>query len=324
MRRVLAVGIILCAVDATVCPAQFPEPVAAPAPPAPVPNPTVGAIAEAPAPNPALAAIAPSAKAFLDAFNRHDAGAVAALWTENGEYIDESGKRVAGREAIEREYAGFFTANPKAEISFVVDRVRQPAPNTLVEEGRAIVKVGDKTSTSRYTVVHQQVDGKWKMASVRDYSIETSAEAVLSDLGWLVGSWRAEVNGNKVESTCRWLTGKKFLERKFSVTRGDQVMTSGVQVIGWNPQLQQVQSWIFTADGGHSMGIWLPGEKGWSIESRGMLADGTPTRALNVFTRVDDRSFTWKSVDRSLGETALPDTEEVTLKRVEATPDNIH
>jgi uncharacterized protein (TIGR02246 family) len=284
------------------------------------PQPTAGAIAEPAAPDPAMAAVAPSARAFLEAFNRHDAKAVAALWATDGEYIDESGKRFAGREAIEKEYSKFFTANPKARISFVVDRVRQPEENTLIEDGRAIVKVGDTESASRYTAVHKRVNGKWLMASVRDSGFGLSAEAALSDLDWLVGAWRAEEDGNKVESTCRWVTGKKFLERTYAVTRGGKVAASGLQLIGWNPQSKQLQSWIFTSDGGHSEGVWTPRENGWSIDTRGMLADGTPTQAINLFIRIDDQAFSWQSVERSVGESALPDTEEVLLKRVESNP----
>jgi hypothetical protein len=158
------------------------------------------------------------------------------------------------------------------------------------------------------------------MASVRDSSVVASGEAVLTDLDWLVGSWAAEENGGKMEATCRWVADKKFLERKFSVTRGDKVVSSGVQMIGWNPQSQQVQSWVFTSDGGHAVGIWTPRKDGWSIETHGMLADGTPTQAVNLFTKIDDQAFSWQSVDRAVGGSALPDTEEVLLKRVEAKP----
>jgi uncharacterized protein (TIGR02246 family) len=325
MQRMLVFGLaVYCAVGTMAAEGQTVRPptrvTPATPPTASQRQPTAGAIAE-PAPlDPTLAAIAPSANAFIEAFNSHDAKAVAALWATDGEYIDESEKRFAGREAIEKEYASFFTAHPKARISFVIDRVRQPEANTMIEEGRAIVTLGDDENASRYTAIHKRVDGKWLMASVRDRSFNTSAEDALNDLDWLVGSWHAEENGNKVDSTCRWAAGKKFLERTYSVTRDGKVAASGVQVIGWNPQTQQLQSWIFTSDGGHSVGIWTPRKNGWAIETRGMLADGTPTQAVNLFTRVDDRAFSWQSVERAVGESALPDTEEVLLQRADSKP----
>lgn len=284
------------------------------------PNGVIGTIADPAPPDPAMAVIAPSARAFVEAFNRNDAKAVAGMWASDGEYVDAAGKRFAGREAVEKEYAGFFAANPKARISFVVDNVRQLDQNTLIEEGRTLVKAGEAESAGRYRVVHKRVDGKWLMASVRDSSLNALGEAALGDLGWLVGDWVADENGVKMESTCRWTASRKFLERKYTVSRGGKVVASGVQMIGWNPQLQQLQSWVFTSDGGHAVGNWTPRKDGWAIETQGMLADGTPTQAVNLFTRIDDQAFSWQSVERAVGGSALPDTEEVLLKRVAAQP----
>lgn len=67
------------------------------------------------------AAIQKTAIAFADAFKRADAKAIAALWTANGEYIDETGAEYAGPEAIEKRYAEFFQANPGASIALEVD-----------------------------------------------------------------------------------------------------------------------------------------------------------------------------------------------------------
>jgi hypothetical protein len=47
-----------------------------------------------------------------------------------------------------------------------------------------------------------------------------------------------------------------------------------------------------------------------------MLADGTPTSAVNLITRVDDASLTWQSVGRGVAGQGLPDAEKVLLKRV--------
>jgi len=44
-----------------------------------------------------LAAIREGSRAFVDAFNQGDAKAIAALWTENADYTDESGTTFSGR-----------------------------------------------------------------------------------------------------------------------------------------------------------------------------------------------------------------------------------
>ena len=267
-----------------------------------------------------LSAIQQSAKIFAEAFNRKDAKAVAALWTKDGEYIDETGKRFAGRDAVEKQYSRFFIEHPKAKISVVVDSLRQVNANTAVELGRAMVELGPaNVGSSQYTATHTKVDGKWLMSSVRDSATSSqSAAEELRDLEWLVGSWSAEEGGGKMEASCRWIADKKYLERTYSVSRGEKVVTSGLQVIGWNPQSQRIQSWVFTSDGGHAVGLWTPRKNGWEIETRGMTADGTPTQAVNVLSRIDDRAFSWQSIDRAAGGVALADTEEVLLKRVAA------
>lgn len=265
-----------------------------------------------------LAALRQSAKAFADAFNRGDAKALAAQWARDGDYTDEAGERFVGREAIEKEYKTFFTEHPGAKITIVVDAVRLLSDSAAIEDGRAVVELGPArgSSTSQYTTVHVKADGKWLMASVRDTRIETPGSASdLTDLEWLIGSWSAEEGDAKMKVTCRWIAGKAFVERTYSVTKGDEVVTSGLQVIGWNPQAGCIQSWNFTSDGGHAVGMWSPHKDGWTIDVNGMLADGTSTTAVNSLTRVNDDSFAWQSTSRTAGGVQLPDADEFVLHR---------
>ncbi len=268
-------------------------------------------------------AVKASAQAFADAFNKHDAKAVAALWTEDGEYVDETGQRFEGRAAIEREYAEFFTAQPNAKLTVVVDAVRPAGDAAAIEDGHTELSIDGKAvvSAAQYTAVHAKVGAQWLMSSVRDQRLVTEPSASqLQDLAWLVGSWQAEQNGGQMRVECQWIGDGHFLERKYSVKRGDQVVTAGLQVIGWNAQSQAIESWTFSSDGGRSVGHWIPHRGGWIIENAGMLADGTPTGAVNYFVRLDDNSLSWKSVERSVGGAMLPESAEIVLKRVSAKP----
>jgi hypothetical protein len=53
-------------------------------------------------------ALAKVARSFAAAFEGGDAKAVAAHWTENGEYVADDGTVIRGRVAIEDDYAGLF------------------------------------------------------------------------------------------------------------------------------------------------------------------------------------------------------------------------
>ncbi len=74
----------------------------------------------------------------MAAFNKGDAKAIAALWTEDGEYIDDTGRSFVGRDAIEKGYAEFFAANPNAKIQISIDSLRLLSSDTAIEDGRAV------------------------------------------------------------------------------------------------------------------------------------------------------------------------------------------
>ena len=219
-----------------------------------------------------LEAIRKSSHAFVEAFNKADAKAVAALWTTDGDYVDETGQVFAGRDAIEQQYADFFANHPSGhQIQVVIDSLRMLGDNVAIEDGRTMLDpapVG-APAIGKYTVVHVKVDGQWLMSTVRDVRIESvSAWENVSDLEWLIGTWVAEEHGVKLESVCSWVANKSFVERKYTITQPDQTTTSGVQLIGFNPQQGHVQSWNFGPDGGHATGVWVAHEGGWTANMR--------------------------------------------------------
>ncbi len=268
--------------------------------------------------NPELEAIHGASVAFVDAFNRGDAKAVAALWTEGGEYIDEAGSIFKGRAAIEEEYARFFAEHPGVKIRIAVEALRLLDPNAAIEDGRAVVESdsGGTTGMSQYTAVHVKSNGKWLMAMVRDTGAATSpAVRSAADLDWLIGTWVAEEYGVKTESVCRWVADDHFIERKHTTTQVDGTKTSGVQLIGWNPEGGYVQSWDFSPDGGHAVGVWGATDNGWQARVEGTTGEGIPTAAVNRLVRLDDNAYVWQSIQRRLGDAVLPDTGEIVIKR---------
>ena len=271
-------------------------------------------------PSDELAAIRAASETFVSAFNKHDAKAVAAHWTEDGKYIDDSGRTFEGREAIAKEYGDFFAANPDAQMRIVIDSLRILADRAAIEEGRAILDPPPPGAPAmgKYMAEHVKVDGKWLMSRVSDARIEApSAYGNVADLEFLIGTWTAEEHGVRIQSVCRWVANKSFVQRNYTVTHVDGTSISGVQMIGWNAEMGHVQSWDFSPDGGHAVGIWSPKANGWAAEVRGVTGDGVPTSAVNLLTRLDDNAYVWQSVNRIAGETALPDTDEVVIKRSE-------
>jgi hypothetical protein len=190
--------------------------------------------------------------------------------------------------------------------------------DTAIEDGRAVAVAaeGRADGFTQYTAVHVKVDGKWKMASVRDTLIEPPpAASSAADLAWLLGTWESEEHGVTTVSVCRWVADGRFLERTYRATDVDGTSSSGVELAGWNPSEGHVQSWSFSPDGGNAVGIWFPQQDGWLAQMRGIDGDGAPLSSVNRFRKLDDNAFVWQSIERSTGGVSLPDTDEVVWKR---------
>jgi hypothetical protein len=137
----------------------------------------------------------------------------------------------------------------------------------------------------------------------------------LDDFEWLIGTWHAGKGNVSVETKCRWLANKSFIERKYVVSDGGLPTSSGLQIIGWDPEVQQLCSWTFSSDGGHAKNVWRPQGGGWVSQSTGVQGDGTKTTGVTSLRRIDDNTLGWTSTDRTVGGVRLPDLQEVILKR---------
>lgn len=265
-------------------------------------------------------AIRASADEFTSAFNKGDAKSVAALWTPDGSETDEQGTTFKGRQAIEAEYAKLFKARPDARIQIEVHSVDFPAPNVAVEDGVATVTVsGAAPSSSRYTVVHVILDGKWLMSNVHESPADVKSGAeTLQTLNWLIGKWQAKTGDIVAESDIRWLANKSFIRRDYTVRKGDATTGSGVQIIGWDPQQGQIRSWSFDSTGGFGTGLWSQTADGWQIDHIGTFPDSTPSSSRDFVIRVpgEDNVLGFRSTHRQAGESVLPDTAEIVFDRV--------
>ena len=154
------------------------------------------------------------------------------------------------------------------------------------------------------------------MASVRDaWVAKPSTHGHVADLEWLIGTWTAEEHGAKLESVCTWVSNKSFVERRYTTTAVDSATTSGIQLIGWNPIGGHVQSWDFSPDGGHAVGVWTPIDGGWKAEMHGVMPNGAPTFSVNTLKRLDDNAYVWQSTEHYADGLSMPDTGEVVIKR---------
>jgi hypothetical protein len=96
----------------------------------------------------------------------------------------------------------------------------------------------------------------------------------------------------------------------------DASLDNGTQMIGWDPATKQIHSWSFEADGGHSESVWSKDGAKWVVKTKATLADGSAVTATNIITPVDEDTVKWQSKERTAGGKPVPDTKEVTMKRI--------
>lgn len=268
--------------------------------------------------NPEIALIRKGAAEFEQAFNSGNASAVAALWTPDGEFISDEGERHIGRAAIEEAYKKILAASQGHKIKLQIDSIRMLSDSAAIEDGHAVLEPTPLgvTTIGQYTVVHVKSNGKWLMSSVRDSIVDnTAVQGKLSELDWLIGKWSAEEHGSRIESVCSWIANKSFIQRTYMVTHPDNSVTSGLQIIGYNPQGGHIQSWNFSSDGGYAVGVWSRNGDQWITELQGVLPTGQPTTAFNALTRLDSNAYAWQSMQRYVGGIPVEDTDEVVVKR---------
>jgi uncharacterized protein (TIGR02246 family) len=260
------------------------------------------------------AAILQSGRDFTSAFERGDAKAVAALWSEQGEYESDDGPTLRGRSAIEAAFSARFKDRPAGKLEITVENIRFPSRDTALEEGLTRTTASDMLpDSSHYRTLHVREDGKWRIALSREWG---AAENRLADLDWLIGSWRGAAKDHEMVISFAREKDRPFLVGEFTATAAVKSISLGTMKIGLDPVSGQFMSWHFDPDGGYGQGMWLREGNNWVVDSRGTQGDGAETAAVNILTRFGGDEVGWRSIDRMVGGKAQPDSAPIRLKRV--------
>lgn len=260
---------------------------------------------------------------YVRDYNKADSKALAALFTEDAEFVEDDGYRFDGRKLIAERLDEAFAASPGAKMAIEVEAIRLLSPDVAKEEGRTIVTPakGGAALHRRYTVLFVKREGHWLISSVREEPdpMLTSHDR-LQILAWMVGDWLDEGADSVVRVNCQWSEDRNFLIRTFKVKhQGKEVMTV-TQRIGWDPAARQIRSWEFDSEGGFGEGKW--GQEGdrWVIKHTATRPDGTAVSATNIMLRARPDMVRWTSTDRLVGHEAIPDEEPYAFVRVPPPP----
>ncbi len=266
-----------------------------------------------------IEAIQKSAEEYVTAFNKGDFESIVALWSENGDYVDPSGKSYRGKDAIKGEMKDFFSRYPGASMKIVIDTIHVDSPGVAIEDGVSQVRYDPNggPANTRYTVVHVKEGDRWLMQSMREgKAVAPSNHDELKGLDWMVGDWiDTGEQGETVQSSCGWSVNKNFLIRTYTTFFEEGNSTSGTQTIGWDPGSGSIKSWTFDTNGGITEGVWSKDGDKWLCKMTTVLRTGEKFSATEVLVVVDENSHTWQSLNRKIDDEALPETEVVTIYR---------
>ena len=274
--------------------------------------------AHAAAPAADEAGVRAASKRYREALDRGDGQALAALWTADGDIVDERGTVLSGRATVAA------TSKPAADAlqpSFKINdtSLRFLTADVAVEDGGVEVTLPGlaRPLRGRFSATWVREADGWKIAALREDRLDAEAgDEKLEDLDWMVGDWvvvderegkpaAAERPKPAIEMKVQWNANRTFLLRDVRIAApgatDDTAALHVTQRIGWDPLAKQIRSWVFSSDGGHGEATWSRDGDSWVARTTGVLPDGTRTASLNIYTFDGKDRCTWRSLPTHVG-----------------------
>lgn len=244
----------------------------------------------------------------------------AALFADDVNFIDQTGNKLHGRQTLQDRFDALFKQETVPAITVHPEEIKLPANNVAVVIG--VVgrrQSGTDLPSTRFSMVLLKSDAGWKISEFTETLLQDAqGGAHLQQLSWLIGNWHVNNAAVNTNLNVEWAPGKKFIFSKCVVNRTTKTSDVDTQIIGWDPRSKSIVSWHFDTNGGFGTGVWTNDSQRneWNVAVQATGADGSTTRATNVFSLKKADQFEWKSIGRSLDDVAVGDTEPLTLQRV--------
>ncbi len=254
-----------------------------------------------------LAALQKSAAAYVEAFNKGDAKALAKTYLPDGEITLANGTVIAGREEIQAFYEDELAGDAKSSAAMEADSLRFITPGVALENGTLhITDAEGKVSSHDYTAVQvKQEDGAWLTASVRGEAADKAPPGdKMNGLDWIIGDWIIQMNDSETKLSFEWSKLGPYIEGSANLARiggtSDQVSIR----IGWDNARKGFVSWSFDGNGGFVRSDWSAnGNLKWLMRTQGVTAEGEANQYNQVCEVEPSRqSFKWIIRDHTLGD----------------------
>lgn len=254
---------------------------------------------------------------YVKAFAAGDYKTITNMWAPDGTFTDIDGRILHGRAAIELYFKTNFERSGGQSLEIAIDSLKFLGNDVALEEGRSRLLEGPAINVvSHYSVVHIKQNDKWQMSAVTETACPEALKGSLQDWEWLIGNWSAKPSSTKtLHLIAAWAVGHKFIRCLFEIENTDGGIQAAMLVIGRDPNSGQIISWHFDPTGGYGSGKWIKDGQTWIEKASSVEADGTKGSALYILHKLDNNTFTWRSTQRYLGNSQLPDSDEVKISR---------
>ena len=260
-------------------------------------------------------AIRDACQAYAKAVNAGDASAIVKFWTEDADYVTDTGEKYKGRPALAKLFRETLPSLKGKKFTFDTKSLRMIASGVAIEDGEGTLTGDDadvREAVTRYTAVWVRTGDQWLISSVRDLGdvpAEEKNAAPLKQLDWMVGDWHSENSDTQVEMNCAFALDEKFLKQKYEVQAKDGQKFTVVTLVGWDPSSGSLRSWFFDSRGGFGDGEWTRDGNSWKISANGVVADGRHGTSTNIWKFEDNNTIVWSSKDRELEGVPMPDND---------------
>lgn len=266
----------------------------------------------------AESAIRNQLSSLSDAATKADAEKMASFFALDGAYVNEDGLRVEGRQSLKEHFARNVRPEMEVAVKLEPQVIRIIGNDSAWIEGTTTRQSGSgKSLDARFTMLLNNQNGNWIIQSASETSVVAKdSSSKLSELDWLVGDWVAEQGNAKVRMTAEKVGNGHFFHLRYVISKPGEAPKIDTQVIGWDPNRDQIVSWHFDSSGGYGYGKWRKLANKWVINAEGVEQSGWNSAATNVISAVDKNSFQWQSMRRTADGLTFADTEPLTVKRV--------
>ncbi len=208
-------------------------------------------------------------KAWVTAYNNHDATAVAKLYAEDANMMTPDGTMVEGRAAIKKSYEETFSKNPSVKAKLTKVSHRLIAPGVVAEDGtweESGHSEANQPSKGLYCSILLKKDGKWLV--IHEYGwvpVEQTldAKSAIKMLSAFVGDW--EYTGMQKEPPAaglpfggageysgivseRLILGGNFLESR-GIDKNPGGTTEITRIVHFDPETRKFVENQYTSEG---------------------------------------------------------------------------